>query len=316
LKRAATHVLRPTLTVGLRLWRGVKTLDRSLQQSNCYAVCDEIVVKTVHGYKIIVDGHDTSLTPELVFGGHYKSREEEFYKKILHGGDWVIDAGAHVGSYCMLAAQRVGSFGRIFAYEPNPKAIRLLARSIIMNWMHDRMVLRPVAAREIAKTERLAFIPERLGDASEGPDEMINSIIHETSKMIGVAPTKIDVACVSLDQEFPIDLPIKILRIDAEGREVAVLKGARRLLKRGCVDFILIRIFRQVPWPYWRNKIARSRWSELLIELNRLTQSNYAPCTLEADGSLVKHESVLTAIDNLQSQHIVMMARDQYSSEG
>lgn len=281
LKGIARRVVKAALIIGLRIWRRIeftgfrilrriKSLDRSTweqsiysQQPKFYAVCGEIVVKMVHGFNIIVDGNDTSLTPELVFGGFYELREENFCRRILHGGDWAIDVGANVGSLCMLAAQSVGSFGRVFAYEPNPTVLKLLSKSVVMNWMHDRVVIRPVAVGEIDGSVRLAFIPERLGDAQVGYDEIINSTFSETVKTLGADNLSvIDVPCVALDQEFPIDLPIKLLKIDAEGHEGAILKGARRLLERRCIDFILIEVLREV---------AGSRWSELLTQLNWLT---------------------------------------------
>ena len=203
---------------------------------------------------------DFSLTPDLVFGNYCKSRAEKFCKQILHGGDWVIDVGPKFGPFSLLAAQIVGSFGRVFAYEPNPSIQKLVSKSAVMNWMHDRIVLRPVAVGEIDGSVRLAFTPERLGDAQVGYDEITNSRFSETLKTLGTDNLSIiDVPCVTLDQEFPIDLPIKLLKIDVEGHEGSVLKGARRLLESRCIDFILIEVFREV---------AGSRWNELTAQLN------------------------------------------------
>ena len=110
--------------------------------------------------------------------------------------------------------------------------------------------------------------------------------------------------CVTLDQEFPADLPIKLLKIDVQGRESAVLKGARRLLERRCIDFIMI----EIPADRWG-----SHWSELLTQLDRHTELNYVPCTLTSDGSLVEHKSVQVALDALEGANVVLMARDQYT---
>jgi FkbM family methyltransferase len=302
--KTAKRLVKPALISGIRTWRRIISLDRlASEESKFYAVCGEIVVKTVHGFNIVVDGKDTSVSPDLIFGG-YELAEEKFVKRILCGGDWAIDVGANVGNFCMLAAQCVGMFGRVFAYEPNPRSRRLLSKSVVMNWMFDRILTRPVAVGETAGSVRLAFIPENLGGAQVGHDEILNSIFNETVKTIGSEHlTVIDVPCVTLDQEFPNDLPIKFLKIDVEGYEASVLKGARRLLERRCIDFILIEVLREV---------AGSRWSELLVQLNWLTESNYIACTLAADGSLVEHKSMKVALDKLEGRNIVLMARDQY----
>jgi FkbM family methyltransferase len=204
-----------------------------------------------------------------------------------------------------LAAQIVGSFGRVFAFEPNPTTLKLLSKSVVMNWMHDRVVMRPVAVGEIDGSVRLTFTPERLGDALVGHDENTNSTFSETVKILGADNlTVIDVPCVTLDQEFPIDMPIKLLKIDAKGLEGAVFKGARRLLERRCIDFILIEVPREV---------AGSRWTELLTQMNLLTESNYVACTLATDGSLIEHKSVMAALGILEGRNIILMARDQYT---
>ena len=50
----------------------------------------------------------------------------------------------------------------------------------------------------------------------------------------------LDTVEVTLDKEVPVDLPIKLLKINAGERESAILKGARRLLEHRCIDFVLI----------------------------------------------------------------------------
>lgn len=62
----------------------------------------------------------------------------------------------------MLAAQRVGTFGRVFAYEPNPRRLTLLSKSIAMNLMHDRVVTRPEVVGDASEDEALAFMSEEL----------------------------------------------------------------------------------------------------------------------------------------------------------
>ena len=301
-KSAAKRAIKPALIGGFRLWHRIKSLDpsrseQSIQshQPRFYPASDEILFKTVHGFSVIANGNDTSLTPAIVFGDYYEPREEYFVKKTLRGGDWAISTNSSGASFCMLAAQSVRSFGRVFAYAPDPTLVKLLSKSAAMNGMHDRVVVRPVAAGESAGTVRLAAASEEPGDVPAGHDEAI------------------DVPCVTLDQEFPIDLPIKLLKIDVEGGESAVLKGARRLLERRCIDFVLIKVLKEVARSRWRRELGGLRWNKLLAQLNLLTESNYVACTLANDGSLVEHSGVTAALDKSESRLLVLMARDQYT---
>jgi inositol phosphorylceramide mannosyltransferase catalytic subunit len=320
-RSAVKRLLKPVLIDGFRVWHRIKSLDPSpseqstySRQPRLYAVSDEIVLKTVHGFSIIADGNDAKLTPAIVFGDYYEPREDNFVKKILRGGDWTIGVDSSSASFYMLAAQSVESFGRVFAYTPNPTLMRLLSKSAVMNGMHDRVVVRPLAAGEAAGTMRLAGASEKPNDVQAGHDKAVNSTFGNTNEIRGPDNlTVVGMAPVTLDREFPIDLPIKLIKIDAEGHEVAVLKGARRLLERRCIDFILIKVLRETARSRWRKELGGSRWNKLLAQLNLLTESHYVACTLANDGSLVEHEGVSAALDKSESRHLVLMARGQYT---
>ena len=229
------------------------------------------MLKTAHGFSVIADSNDASVAPAIVFGDYCEAREDSFVKKTLRGGDWAISADSSGASFCMLAAQSVGSFGRVFAYA-TPGA----REAVIQIGGDERdarsVVVRPVAAGEASGTVRLAAPSEGPSDVSVGHDEAV------------------DAPCVTLDHEFPIDLPIKLLKIDAEGDEAAILTGARRLLERRCIDFVLIKVLREVAWSRWRRELGGSRWKKLRAQLNLLTESNYIACTLASDGSLAEHK--------------------------
>jgi FkbM family methyltransferase len=168
--------------------------------------------------------------------------------------------------------------------------------------MHDRIVVRPVAVGEVAG--HMPLILEGLEGAQAAFKEVDESACNDALTRVGERPL-IDVPSVTLDEEFPVDLPIKLLKIDVEGHEGAILKGARRLLERRCINFILIELPKDA---------AGSLWGELMTQLNWLTEKNYVPCTLQLDGALTDHKSVAAALNRLERRNIVLMARDQYIS--
>ena len=309
-RRGVKRLMKPPLISCFRAWHRIKSLDPSasnyLWQPKTYAVSDEIVIKTRYDFTIIVDGNDTSVTPEIIFGDYCEHREEKFVSATLRGGDWVIGVDSSGGIFLMLAAQRVQSFGRVFGCAPNPKTMKLLFKSALTNRMDDRFVL--MAGDGVVAPE---------GDAQLGNAKDIKSTLRVGDKAVPSGnSTIINVPCVTLDQEFSVDLPIKLLKIDAEGQEVALLMGARRLLERRCIDFILIKILREVPEDFrWRRELGGDRCKKLLAQLRQLTEANYIACTIAKDGSLVEHSSATIALDNSESCHLVLKARDQYTFE-
>lgn len=281
------RLLRPVISTGFRAWHRVKAVDRwapdksiFVQEPRSYPGHGEVVVKTVHGFNIIVDGGDADHTPKIIFGDDVELREELAVKEILKGGDWVIEIAPRSAAFCMLAAQRVGSFGRVFAYQHDPAISSMVARSSVMNRMHDRIIVRPVKDERSERTAELKSNARR----------------------------------ADLDQEFPIDLPIKLLKIGVESDAAIVLNGAKRLLERRCIDFVQIGVLTEPAiGSRWRRELGGTRLSELMVQLNYLMDVGYNVCTISQDGSLMEHKNVTVALDRLETRSVILKARDQYT---
>jgi len=273
----------------------------TLSQIRFYGASGEIVVRAPNGILLITDGNDINLTPRLILDDFRDTRREKFLTRILHGGDWVIDIGAKFGSICMLAGQTVGSFGRVFAYEANPRLLKLLSKSVIMNWMHDRVIVRPASVGNVDGKIELSLSSRMLGvyftSESAGLQDAARMI--EPNDLITV-----ETPCVLLDHEFPVDLPIKLLNIESAGLEAAVLSGARRLLKQRCIDFVLLTI---------NPTMTGVQRSELLAQVQWLAESNYLICKISSNGSLVAEEEPDLTFDTQDT--FVFVARDQHIFE-
>ena len=268
----------------------------TVREFSSYMRTDEILIKTIHGHSIVADGMDLSITPELVFNGYYEFAEEEFLKKVLRGGDWFVDVGANIGSFSLLAAQKVGSFGRVFSFEPNPHPYSLLSKSLVLNLMHERVIQRLCAVGNNNTNVELTFSKSRLGDGQVSSIDFGNSTFSSSIKKLDDVVT-VNALCVRLDDEFPINLPIKILKIDVEGYESLVLKGAARLLKAQCFDHIMLEMVKEV---------AGSQWKGILAEVRNIISFGYKVCTLGNDGSLIYHETLSAALGTNNCRTIVL----------
>jgi FkbM family methyltransferase len=299
LANSVKATVKTNLIRGFRAWHRLQSINPA-PSSKSYQCSGELVVQTTHGFRIVVDGRDLSVTPELVFKGSYELPEENFVKRIVKGGDWVIDVGANVGSFSLVAAQCVGPFGRVFSFEPNPRPAKLMTKSLVMNWMHERVIQRPLAVAERSGTVNLTSVPECLGGAEIGKSDASQ---RKTIEALGVANAIVlEVASVRLDDEFPADLPVKVLKIDVEGHEDEVLAGAQRLLERRCIDFVVIELCRE---------IAGSQWWKIVDQVKDVLSYGYAIATLTNDGTLVEQRDLPTAI-RAGGRNIVLAAREQY----
>jgi FkbM family methyltransferase len=141
----------------------------------------------------------------------WNNEEYAAFRRDIAPGDVVFDIGANLGGYTMLFAQWVGATGRVFAFEPAPDARRGLVRHAALNAVGDRVVVRAEAVS--ARTGTARFQAAGLqGD---------NRLVAAATDGIEVETTSVDDFCRARG------LRPALIKIDAEGAELDVLKGAR-----------------------------------------------------------------------------------------
>ncbi len=184
---------------------------------------DRLLVHTIHSTLLIVDARDLIITPQLVV---YRRWEPELTDVIWNScrPDTVfVDVGANIGYFTVLAGSSIrnGGKGRVIAVEPNPDCLPLLERNLIINWSMCPIDIHKVAAGEAPGEVWLASPPERTANAhvsTPGQD-----IEGERRTRVRVEP---------LDAIVPEHLAVDILKIDVEGHEISVFRGAERVISR------------------------------------------------------------------------------------
>lgn len=146
------------------------------------------------------------------------------FKNSIRPGTLVLDIGAHVGIYTLLAANRVGSAGKVIAVEPDPENLCLLDDNVRYN-KFDRIVqVIPRAASNRSGTVQL-FRGSRTNESSLHPLDEVES--------------EISIKCVKLDQ-FVGEEHVAVIKLDVEGHEIEALEGMEGAIRRsdGLVVFI------------------------------------------------------------------------------
>ena len=143
--------------------------------------------------------------------------EYRAFRAVVRPGTTVLDVGANVGAYTLLFATWVGEKGRVFAFEPAPAARDGLRTHVALNRFEDRVTI--VEAAAAADVGRAAFAVHPSGGASS---LALGSLA--AAPRITVATETIDSVC-----KAHALLPA-VIKIDVEGAELDVLKGARNTL--------------------------------------------------------------------------------------
>ena len=295
-KKSLRQVLKNTAKPLAR--KLAKRIENISGSSAIYAMTEEVMIRTPHGYNIIASGRDLSVTPHLAKDGFYERDDELFIKSIVKGGDWCVDVGANIGVFSLLFASLVGPFGRVFAFEPNPITIKYLQRSVISNWFHDRLRVNCAAVGSSNGTETIYFSQDRLGDSVVGASTEHQKRSHDYA---GLAIEAANVELVSLDQFFPEWSILTCLKVDAEGHEPEVLRGAQRLFDEGRVSCLIIECLQELGVEYF---------DDLTCELRRLNKIGYVCGFSNSDGEFVSQS--LDQFIQAQSQRNLIFIHASY----
>lgn len=191
-----------------------------------------IVPVRCHGKTLFVDAADTGFIPYLICDGVYEPYETELFQQLIQPGMVVVDVGANVGYYTLLAADRVGPTGRVYAFEPDPDNYALLVRNVAHNRCTN-VVTVPRALDSGSGVRALFLGSHNLGRHSFASDNVPD---------VG---GRVDVNTIGLDEFFATMADqgdgsrVGLIKIDVEGAEGLVLAGARETLVRNDTAVLL-----------------------------------------------------------------------------
>ena len=175
--------------------------------------------------KLVVIGDDIGFSPHMIFEGYWEYWLTRHFAEVIRPGDTVLDIGANLGYYTLLAADLVGSAGQVVAIEPNPEVFRRLSASISVNGFAPLTSARNVALASAGETgTRRFFVPH--GEPKNG--RFVDS--HEDEAVLAAHGALTDVMVGSLN---PDDFQrVDFIKIDVEGAELAVLDHLRPILEK------------------------------------------------------------------------------------
>ena len=161
----------------------------------------------------------------------YKSVVSIIIENLLVNPGVIIDAGANIGYMTNLMATRAGKTGTVHAFEPHPVVGQRL-RDNVAALPKDRTAtvqVHPVALSDKPGTAKLV-LPKNFVD-----NEGIGYLASDTSDS---GAQGYDVPTVTLDELFPSS-HFDVMKMDVEGHEAGVLRGATRMLREHAIRHIV-----------------------------------------------------------------------------
>lgn len=172
------------------------------------------------GLRVMLHPHD-GLSSILASSGFYEPHELMVLKRLLQQGDTFIDCGANIGFYTLYGAALVGASGRVLAFEPSAREMQRLSENIALN------TLPQIECFSCALSDHEGTAEFNIAQGA-GENTLAESFGYTDTQLT----QRVTVQLRTLDNITANLSSVKLIKIDVEGAELHVLKGAAGLLKR------------------------------------------------------------------------------------
>ena len=158
--------------------------------------------------------------------------------RYLRPGDVFIDVGAHIGWFTIWASRFVGNQGSVYAFEPEPSNFDLLQKSIESNGCIN------VVSQMSAVSDHSGDIAFYVNQDNDGGHALWDCGLHQFNQKTRETPISILVPCTTLDDfcQGRKTGKIRMVKIDTEGAEVSVLRGAKEMLSIWAIDYVICEV--------------------------------------------------------------------------
>jgi FkbM family methyltransferase len=197
-------------------------------------------VKLPWGATIVIRPAET-IGSNIWYYGVFDLIVAEAIDRLLDAGETAIDIGANIGQMTSLMSRKAGETGKVYGFEPHPEIFAELSTN--MQLLNNKKRFAPVGLYNLGLSDR------------EGPAEMeispdwannrgLGKIATPNAKL-GMQTLKIQLG--SLDKMLGPDSKVDLCKMDVEGHELKVARGAAGLLSQGRIRDIIFED--QNPYP-------------------------------------------------------------------
>jgi FkbM family methyltransferase len=159
---------------------------------------------------------------DAVFAGNFEEAERQFVERFLKPSMIVLDIGAHHGFYTLLASYKVGPIGQVIAFEPSPREYQRLLWHLRLN-RRKNVLAEPFALGSHEGTTQLFLV--------RGRDTGCNSL-RPPKTADPASPVQVPIVRLDDYLERQGITHVDFVKMDVEGAELEVLRGATSLLSR------------------------------------------------------------------------------------
>ena len=194
-----------------------------------WLIPDRYSIFSVPGGKIYLNIKESSMMLERACG-LYEPEKTRAVRALLKPGETFVDVGGNKGDFARFAAKIAGENGKVVCIEPEPTNYGWIRRSVELNGYRNIQVC------NLALSDRDGESLLHLGTKS-GFHTLLEGAPDREQGLLTVKTRRLD----SLLQELGVPV-VNVLKIDVEGAEIQVLKGAVETIRANPQIIVLLDI--------------------------------------------------------------------------
>jgi FkbM family methyltransferase len=183
-----------------------------------YAFEDRLIELNINGIDTFIPDNDWVYAQNVRGEKYYEPWVNQVIQRILKEGNVFLDIGANVGVHSMVASELVGSTGRIYAADASLENCRVI-QSSVRRYGRNNIIIVPLALSDAVRLENISI-------DSTGS----NKVVRRNDDPALAVYNFETILCGTLDNLLPPLERLDLVKIDVEGREGSVLRGALRTL--------------------------------------------------------------------------------------
>jgi len=173
---------------------------------------------TIEGLKLYLNPSDPVLSPSVALG-IYENHEREVFRQFCKPGAIVVDVGANVGLYTLIAASQVGRNGKVIAIEPHAESYHYLQKTIQTNGLTS------VRSFNVALGDRRRTVDLFLTDENKADSRIYDA----TGQRAKITAEMVDLDQLLAENEIGA---VQLIKMDIQGAEALALRGMLKTLAR------------------------------------------------------------------------------------
>ncbi len=190
------------------------------------SVSEKCIIKSRHGYSIVVDPSE-HIGGIIFRRGSYEEGLLQILWRLISYGDTVVDVGANTGQISLHAAYKLDGSGKVISFEPEEKNYNMLCKAVDINDFRNINTVKEALGSEEGEMELYMEEEENRGSYA------LRNISSGSSSKVKVGTLNNYVRENNIES-------VDLIKIDVEGFEMEVLKGADKVITRRTAPVCII----------------------------------------------------------------------------